>query len=232
MPIPVSSTASVTHVRPPPSGAVLARTVTLPRSVNLSALPSKLNRIWRTRVASPISVSSDPGSTAPVSMRPLAMACAWNVLSTPSIKVESENGAASSSSRPASILEKSSTSSMMRNSACAESRMVSTVRCWLALSPCRSSTSIMPSTPFIDRKSTRLNSSHSQISYAVFCLKKKNENTQTESNKMRLNNPNQLDTTRQQSPIRLHGSLPRTLPGTTTCQSNTHHPTYASYSKP
>src|SRR2546430_12402887 len=28
-----------------------------------------------------------------------------------------------------------------------------------------------------DRKSTRLNSSHSQISYAVFCLKKKNRNT-------------------------------------------------------
>src|SRR2546427_4808518 len=28
-----------------------------------------------------------------------------------------------------------------------------------------------------DRKSTRLNSSHSQISYAVFCLKKKKRNT-------------------------------------------------------
>src|SRR2546430_12423740 len=28
-----------------------------------------------------------------------------------------------------------------------------------------------------DRKSTRLNSSHSQISYAVFCLKKKNKLT-------------------------------------------------------
>src|SRR2546430_12205153 len=28
--------------------------------------------------------------------------------------------------------------------------------------------------PARDRKSTRLNSSHSQISYAVFCLKKKN----------------------------------------------------------
>src|SRR2546430_13675329 len=27
----------------------------------------------------------------------------------------------------------------------------------------------------VDRKSTRLNSSHSQISYAVFCLKKKQE---------------------------------------------------------
>src|SRR2546430_3477645 len=29
----------------------------------------------------------------------------------------------------------------------------------------------------LDRKSTRLNSSHSQISYAVFCLKKKKNNT-------------------------------------------------------
>src|SRR2546430_12334015 len=30
-----------------------------------------------------------------------------------------------------------------------------------------------------DRKSTRLNSSHSQISYAVFCLKKKNTHDMT-----------------------------------------------------
>src|SRR2546428_9066669 len=29
--------------------------------------------------------------------------------------------------------------------------------------------------PVVDRKSTRLNSSHDQISYAVFCLKKKNQ---------------------------------------------------------
>src|SRR5688572_31936591 len=35
-----------------------------------------------------------------------------------------------------------------------------------------------PSLPILclDRKSTRLNSSHSQISYAVFCLKKKKKN--------------------------------------------------------
>src|ERR1035441_10793295 len=33
--------------------------------------------------------------------------------------------------------------------------------------------------PNIDRKSTRLNSSHLGISYAVFCLKKKNINTST-----------------------------------------------------
>src|SRR2546430_3256675 len=31
----------------------------------------------------------------------------------------------------------------------------------------------------LDRKSTRLNSSHSQISYAVFCLKKKKTRTRT-----------------------------------------------------
>src|SRR2546430_9035974 len=31
--------------------------------------------------------------------------------------------------------------------------------------------------PATDRKSTRLNSSHSQISYAVFCLKKKKKTT-------------------------------------------------------
>src|SRR5256886_9008791 len=31
-----------------------------------------------------------------------------------------------------------------------------------------------PAPAWKDRKSTRLNSSHSQISYAVFCLKKKN----------------------------------------------------------
>src|SRR2546430_8787353 len=32
-----------------------------------------------------------------------------------------------------------------------------------------------------DRKSTRLNSSHSQISYAVFCLKKKKQNKRNNS---------------------------------------------------
>src|SRR2546430_13721153 len=36
-----------------------------------------------------------------------------------------------------------------------------------------------PLTISSDRKSTRLNSSHSQISYAVFCLKKKKNEIQT-----------------------------------------------------
>src|SRR5690625_1543128 len=36
----------------------------------------------------------------------------------------------------------------------------------------------------IDRKSTRLNSSHVAISYAVFCLKKKNNTNTTQKNKI------------------------------------------------
>src|SRR2546427_10578746 len=36
----------------------------------------------------------------------------------------------------------------------------------------------------VDRKSTRLNSSHSQISYAVFCLKKKKNNELTYHNEI------------------------------------------------
>src|SRR2546427_9026062 len=36
-----------------------------------------------------------------------------------------------------------------------------------------------------DRKSTRLNSSHSQISYAVFCLKKKKNKNNSNNNTLR-----------------------------------------------
>src|SRR2546430_4287596 len=44
-----------------------------------------------------------------------------------------------------------------------------------AISHARVSIAIGPIRDMLDRKSTRLNSSHSQISYAVFCLKKKND---------------------------------------------------------
>ena len=37
-----------------------------------------------------------------------------------------------------------------------------------------------------DRKSTRLNSSHITISYAVFCLKKKKKNTKKKNKQMKL----------------------------------------------
>src|SRR5947209_8958019 len=38
----------------------------------------------------------------------------------------------------------------------------------------------------VDRKSTRLNSSHANISYAVFCLKKKNKNNNNDDYVIRL----------------------------------------------
>src|SRR2546430_5601235 len=46
---------------------------------------------------------------------------------------------------------------------------------------------IARSTLGADRKSTRLNSSHSQISYAVFCLKKKTAQTVVDNTNLTLN---------------------------------------------
>src|SRR2546421_7734544 len=51
------------------------------------------------------------------------------------------------------------------------------------LMKCRTSSGRMSrlrSSP-VDRKSTRLNSSHDQISYAVFCLKKKNKSLRVQT---------------------------------------------------
>src|SRR5205809_5160163 len=42
-----------------------------------------------------------------------------------------------------------------------------------------------PFWPRIDRKSTRLNSSHGYISYAVFCLKKKKKKRKQPENKLK-----------------------------------------------
>src|SRR5688572_32040301 len=45
----------------------------------------------------------------------------------------------------------------------------------------RQSTTVPNTSKNRDRKSTRLNSSHSQISYAVFCLKKKKKKKKTKT---------------------------------------------------
>src|SRR3712207_7514323 len=45
---------------------------------------------------------------------------------------------------------------------------------WPARAPRGTRRGATPACPCQDRKSTRLNSSHANISYAVFCLKKKN----------------------------------------------------------
>src|SRR5438094_5713685 len=43
---------------------------------------------------------------------------------------------------------------------------------------------------FVDRKSTRLNSSHRTISYAVFCLKKKKKKKKKKQNRKKKHNSN------------------------------------------
>src|SRR5437588_3702374 len=45
----------------------------------------------------------------------------------------------------------------------------------------------LPLKPAIDRKSTRLNSSHTVISYAVFCLKKKKKKHKNKKNHIYIN---------------------------------------------
>src|SRR5690349_22452134 len=52
-----------------------------------------------------------------------------------------------------------------------------------------------PSAYFRDRKSTRLNSSHVEISYAVFCLKKKKK--KKKKNKIKTKNQNKILTLTQ-----------------------------------
>src|SRR5215510_15966614 len=60
--------------------------------------------------------------------------------------------------------------------------------------PCLSLPSLWP--PASDRKSTRLNSSHVAISYAVFCLKKKNNKQKTPQNKKKTQNQTNIKHTK------------------------------------
>src|SRR3712207_8977751 len=53
------------------------------------------------------------------------------------------------------------------------SEVVAALRCWLGVIVVDDVAALPADEPGVDRKSTRLNSSHANISYAVFCLKKK-----------------------------------------------------------
>src|SRR5438445_9561013 len=58
-----------------------------------------------------------------------------------------------------------------------------------------------PPTPqTLDRKSTRLNSSHANISYAVFCLKKKKKNSQAPQQQPITHLPPPIDSLQQVAP--------------------------------
>src|SRR5690554_7802381 len=61
----------------------------------------------------------------------------------------------------------------------------------------------MGSAPVLDRKSTRLNSSHVRISYAVFCLKKKKKKKKTQSRIKKIKKNDQLVMKRESVAYRL-----------------------------
>ena len=115
MPSPVSVTAAESAIGPPAASGGVASTVsdTCPASVNLIALPSRLRRIWRSRVTSPTTTRGVPGRMSPTSSRPFSVARAAMSSSAASTHSWRSNGAASRSIRPASIFEKSRMSLMI-----------------------------------------------------------------------------------------------------------------------
>src|SRR2546430_627167 len=75
-------------------------------------------------------------------------------------------------------------------------------------SPCNTSKYMGPDARTVDRKSTRLNSSHSQISYAVFCLKKKkNQAVATSQEAVQNHNDPQLRDENAHNDKSVHGVL-------------------------
>ncbi len=74
MPMPVSSTSISSSSRPASVEPQPTRSSTVPTSVNLSALPIKLSRIWRSRIGSPRSHCGTLGSTSLSSESPSSCA--------------------------------------------------------------------------------------------------------------------------------------------------------------
>src|SRR2546427_1662392 len=62
---------------------------------------------------------------------------------------------------------------IVANPALTASTPIPPTRSCMVFSSLKMKSNVSTPIPTTDRKSTRLNSSHSQISYAVFCLKKK-----------------------------------------------------------
>ena len=95
------------------SPATSTRTTTSPSSVNLMALPTRLSRTCRSRPASPTRASGTSGCTWQTSSSPFLWARTARVRRVSPSAARKEKSAGSSSSLPASILEKSSRSLMM-----------------------------------------------------------------------------------------------------------------------
>ena len=149
MPIPVSSTSNATRAQPSGATSGVRRSVTLPRSVNLIALPTRLSSTCFRRWASPITQLATSCSTSNRSRRPLFSALARNSAATDAARLCSDIGAMFRTSLPASIFEWSSTSLRMFISDSPDDAAVFTRRRWFASSCEWRSRSSAPSTPFI-----------------------------------------------------------------------------------
>jgi hypothetical protein len=82
MPMPVSRTSKRTTHDPGAWSRREARTVTAPVSVNLSALPTRLMSVWRSRSASPRSIGGTASPMSTSSGRPFAWAASVKSFST------------------------------------------------------------------------------------------------------------------------------------------------------
>ena len=122
MPTPVSVMLIVT----PPSASCVALMPTLPRSVNFSALLTRLSSTWRTRAASPSSRFGQSLGKSTSSRIPLATNCGRTRAATSSMLRRTSNGSRTGMSLPASIFETSRMSLMTLSRLCPEEWIVST----------------------------------------------------------------------------------------------------------
>ena len=110
MPMPVSVTTNSSASRPSSSPARCRSSTTTPRSENLTALFTRLNRICLTRVRSARTFSGTPGSASMCSASDLACACGRISASTSRSRSRRSTGSSVSVSRPDSSSDMSSTS--------------------------------------------------------------------------------------------------------------------------
>ncbi len=143
-PIPVSRTAK-RHF--PGSGAGAMEIAISPRSVNFTALPTRLKSTWRRRNGSPSTASGSPGSSRANRRKPLAEAAGSSALTTVSTTRRGASGTRSISSLPASIFEKSRMSPMIWIRLCAASWAMPASSDSSAESGWRRSSSSVPITP-------------------------------------------------------------------------------------
>jgi hypothetical protein len=115
----------------------------------LTALFSTLSRICCSRLASPTTASGTFGPNTALRVRPFLRANEPISPTAPSMQSRSAKGTASSSMRPASILEKSRMSLMIASSASPLRRIVETDSRCSSSSSLRISSSLMPSIAFI-----------------------------------------------------------------------------------